>query len=90
MPKTKTIYQEEVDLFAKFGHPQSDDYLDYRGTIQIKDSGKLPVLMEMKFDGLFPSYAPMPPETHVFRAKNLIDLFLKLTRWFRKYGYELK
>ena len=32
----------------------------------------------------------MPPETQVFRAKDLIDLFLKLNRWFRKYGYEIK
>jgi len=42
------------------------------------------------FDGMHPSFAPMPPEEHTIRAKDIIDLFLKLKRWFGKYGYELK
>jgi len=32
----------------------------------------------------------MPPEEHVFRTKDIIDLFIKIKRWFRKYGYEIK
>jgi hypothetical protein len=54
------------------------------------DFGKQPITMRMKFDGLVPSFAPMPPEEYVFKAKDLIDLLLKINRWFRKYGYEIK
>ena len=70
--------------------PQSDDYLEYQTLIQIKDSGKQPVTMKFKFTGLPPSFAPMPPEKHVLKAKDLPELFLKLNRWVSKYGYEFK
>lgn len=90
MAKSNILYQEKADIYAKYYHPGSGDFLEYKATIQIKDSGKLPVVMKMKFDGIEPSFAPMPPEDHVFKAKDLIDLFLKLNRWFNKYGYKIK
>ncbi|MEJ2588842.1 MAG: hypothetical protein P8165_14960 [Deltaproteobacteria bacterium] len=90
MTKPKVLYREKVNIYAEYYHRGSDDFLEYSATIQIKDLGKQPIIMKMKFDGLFPSFAPMPPEEHVFRAKDLIDLFLKIKRWFRKYGYEIK
>ncbi len=90
MPKAKTIHREQVDLFAKYYRPGSDVYLEYKATIQIKDSGKLPITMTMKFDGIEPSFAPMPPEAHIFKAKDIIDLFLKIKRWFKKYGYDIR
>jgi hypothetical protein len=84
------IYQEKVEIYAKYYRPRSGDFLEYNATIQIKDSGKLPVIMKMKFDGMEPSFAPMPPKEYVFKAKDIIDLFIKINRWFRKYGYEIK
>lgn len=90
MTKAKLIYQENVEVYAKYYRSASDDILDYKATIQIKDSGKLPVIMKIKFDGIEPSFAPMPPDEHTFKAKNIIDLFLKIDKWFKKYGYELK
>ena len=90
MTKSKIIYQENPVIFAKYHHPQSDDWLEYRSTIQIKNIGKTPVVMKMKFDGIPPAYAAMPPNDHTFKAENIIDLYLKLKRWFWKYGYEIK
>ena len=90
MTKSKILYRDKVNIYAKYYHPGSDDFLEYDASIQIKDSGKQPIIMEMKFDGLVPSFAPMPPEKHVFKAKDIIDLFLRINRWFRKYGYEIK
>ena len=90
MAKSEVLYREEVNIYAKYYHPDSDDFLEYNATIQIKDIGKQPITMIMKFDGLVPSFAPMPPEEHVFKAKDLIDLLLKINRWFKKYGYEMK
>ena len=72
MKKTSTIYEEKRILTAKFYHPKSEDYLDYISTIRIKDSGKNPVEMVLKFDGIPPYAAPMPPEEHIMnlvRAK---------------------
>ena len=90
MTKAKLIYQENVVINSKYYRLESDDFLEYKATIQIKDSGKLPVIMKMKFNGFKPSFAPMPPDEHLFQAKNLIELFLKIDKWFKKYGYELK
>jgi hypothetical protein len=90
MAKANKIYQENTEIYAKYYQRGSDDFLEYKAIIQIKDSGKLPIVMEIKFDGMEPSFAPMPPEEHVFRAKDLIDLFLKINRWFNKYGYLIK
>ena len=90
MPKTNIIYQENADIYAKYYQRGSGDFLKYKATIQIKKSVKLPVAMKIKFDGIEPSFAPMPPEEHMFKAKDLIDLFLKINRWFNKYGYIMK
>ena len=89
MTKARIIYEEESVLIAKYYHPKSDDYLDYRTKIVIKDSGKTPIHMNLTFDGIFPFAAPMPPKEHIIRAKSILDLTVKINRWLKKYGYEL-
>lgn len=90
MKKASIIYEEETILTAKYYLPKSDDYLDYKSTIRIKDSGKTPVEMILKFDGIYPFAAPMPPEDHKIKAPTILDLYAKVNRWFKKYGYEIK
>lgn len=90
MPKPNILYKEQSIVQAKHYHHQSDDWLEYQSNIQIKDSGKQPVTLELKFDGIYPSFAPMPPEEHTIKAKDIVDLYLKLGRWFGKFGYEIK
>lgn len=29
----------------------------------------------------------MPPEEHTIKAPAILDLYSKLTKWFKKYGY---
>jgi len=89
MAKSNLIYEDRPEVFAKYYHPQSDEFLEYESIIQIKDMGKQPVSIHLKFTGLPPSFAPMPPDQHTIKAKDIIDLYLKLKRWFGKYGYEL-
>ena len=89
MAKAKILYEENSLLIAKYYHPKSDDYLDYKTKIIIKDSGKTPIQMKFKFDGIPPGFAPMPPEEHTIKASNIIELNLKIKRWLKKYGYEL-
>ncbi|ETR68669.1 MAG: hypothetical protein OMM_10287 [Candidatus Magnetoglobus multicellularis str. Araruama] len=90
MKKASIIYEEKRILAAKFNHPQSDDYLHYESTIRIKDSGKTPVEMILKFDGTYPYSAPMPPEEHKIKAPAILDLFSKVDRWFKKHGYVIQ
>ncbi len=88
MAKVNILYEENVLLVAKFNHPKSDDYLDYKAKIVIKDTGKTPIQMTLKFDGIPPGFAPMPPEDHTIKAGNVLELGLKTTRWLEKYGYK--
>jgi hypothetical protein len=37
-----------------------------------------------------PYTAPMPLEVHVIKAAAIIDLYSKLTRWFKKSGYNIR
>jgi len=90
MKEKSIIFEETRVLTAKYCHPKSDDYLHYISKIQIKNSGKNPVEMMLKFDGIPPFAAPMPPKEHTIKAPAILDLCLKVIKWFGKYGYELK
>jgi hypothetical protein len=90
MKKSKIIYEEKSVLTARYHHPKSDDYLDYVYTIKIKNSGKNPIEMVLKFDGIPPFVGIMPPEEYTIKAASILDLYSKIIRWFKKYGYILK
>lgn len=89
-PVPTIIYEEHWILVVWFYHPKSDDYLNYNTTIRIMDSDKNPVEISLKFTGTPPYAAPMPPEEHVIKAASIIDLYSKLTKWFKKYGYDIR
>ena len=89
MGKAKVIYKEESVLFARYFHPKSEDFLEYKAKIAITGSGKTPIQMDLKFDGILPSVAPMPPREYSIKAKSILDLSVKVKRWLKKYGYEL-
>jgi len=89
MKKAKVIYEEKSILTAKYYHPKSDDYLEYISNIKIKDSGKNPIEMVVKFDGMLPFVGIMPPKEHTFNAPSILELHRKIVRWLKKYGYIL-
>jgi hypothetical protein len=89
MKRAKVIYEEKGILTAKYHHPKSDDFLEYVFFIKIKDSGKNPIEMVLKFDGILPFVGIMPPKEHTFRAPSILELHLKIMRWLKKYGYIL-
>ncbi len=42
----------------------------------------------LKFIGSPPFIAPMSPEEHTIRVPSILQLYIKLQRWFKKkYGY---
>ena len=87
--KTKIKHEEKSILVAKFNHPQSDDFLDYKAHIVIKNSGKTPVQLKLNFDGIIPFNPIMPAKEHIIKAESILDLCLKIQRWLNKYGYKL-
>jgi hypothetical protein len=89
MIKSTIIYEDKPTIYAKFNHPQSQDYIEYKSIIQITASGKQPITIQLEFTGT-PSYAPMPPYKHVIKASNLIELYVKLERWFGKFGFTIR
>lgn len=89
MKRAKIIYEEKSILTAKYHHPKSDDYLNYISIIRIKDSGKNPIEMVVKFDGILPFVGTMPPKEHTFKAPSILEMHMKIVRWLRKYGYIL-
>lgn len=88
-PIPNIIYEETRVITVKFYHPKSDDYLNYIAIIRIMDSGKNPVEISLKFTGIRPYAAPMPPEEHVIKAPAIIDLYSKIMKWFKKFGYDI-
>lgn len=90
MKKAQILFTDEDTLIAKYCHPKSNEYLHYNSKITINSSGKMPIEMEIKFDGIYPFIAPMPPEEYTFKATSIIDLHAKYVKWFRKYGYIFK
>jgi len=89
MTKSKIIYEDRPTVYAKFNHPQSDDYIEYDSIIQIKDTGKQPITIQLELTGI-PSFAPMPPDKHIIKASNLIELYVKLERWLGKFGFTIR
>jgi len=89
MKRAKVIYEEKGILTARYYYSKSDDFLDYISIIKIKDSGKNPIEMVVKFDGILPFVGIMPPKEHTFKAPSILELHLKIVRWLKKYGYIL-
>ncbi len=89
MEKSKIIYEDRPTVYVKFNHPQSQDFIAYKSIIQIKDSGKQPITIQLEFTGI-PAFAPMPPAKHIIKASNLIELYVKLDKWFGKFGYVIR
>ncbi|MBM4056501.1 MAG: hypothetical protein FJ264_17915 [Planctomycetes bacterium] len=89
MKKSLIIYEEETQLYARFDHPKCREGLSYQAKMRIMDTGKLPVELTLTFNGIYPYGAPMPPEEHEIKATLIMDLYSKVLRWFRKYGYEV-
>jgi hypothetical protein len=87
MTKSQILYEEKGELYLRFS--RAPEILDYETRIIIKDKGKKPVTVELEFSGIEPLAAPMPPHHHKIVGESVTDLFAKMYRWARKYGYSV-
>lgn len=84
MKKALIIYEEKTQLYARFDHPKCRESLSYQAKMRIMDNSKLPIELTLTFNGIYPYGLPMPPEEHEIKATSIMDLYLKVLRWFRK------
>lgn len=72
MSSSRVIYQEKGELIARFIYPKCKEFLYYDFTLSIMDSGKKPVELVLKFNGIYPDMAPMPPKETASRLRRLL------------------
>ena len=87
MAQNKIVYEEKKEIY--FRYYQTPDVLEYESRLIIKEKGKQPVSIELIFSGIEPLAAPIPPRNHIISGESIADLFTKICRWARKYGYSV-
>ena len=81
----RVLYESVEHIEAVF--PRSRERITYRGLLQVLDSGASPVRMELTFVPPHPFCCNMP-ENHSIRGKSVTVVYVKLTRFLRKIGFE--
>ncbi len=84
--KPNNIYQSEEAIYGF--SPRSKESIEYSATITIKDSGKKPVSINMKFRPPHPYLFNMPLE-HKVEAENLTQAYAKVAKFLKKFGFDL-
>jgi hypothetical protein len=80
------ILQKSVEnIDAVF--PRSKERIAYRGRLQVLDSGASPVRLELNLMPSHPFCRNMP-ESHSIRGKSGTEVYVKLTRFLRRGGFE--
>ena len=67
--------------------PRSKEWITYRGRLQVLDSGSAPVRLELSFVPPHPFCCNMP-EHHSIKGKSVTEVYVKLTRFLRRSGFE--
>jgi len=79
------LYESVENIEAVF--PRSRERIAYRGLLRVLDSGVSPVRLELKFVPPHPFICNMP-ESHSIRGKSVTEVYVKLTRFLRRAGFE--
>ena len=86
MAKAKIIFKSKEEIYGYF--PAGKELINYRGVLTVKDSGKAPVSLVMKFVPPHPFVFEMP-EKHSIKAETITDVYAKVVKFFKKYSVEL-
>jgi len=87
MPKYKVIYESEERIF---GHlVEARDWIEYKSKLIVKDGGKNPVSIKMKFVPPHP-FAFNMPEEHSITAENITEAYCKVVKYFDKFGIKFR
>jgi hypothetical protein len=69
--------------------PKANDWVEYSGTLKIKDGGKLPITLDMQFNPPHPFSVNMPMQ-HSIEAESISSLYGKVIKFLAKYGVEFR
>ena len=79
------LFESVENIEAVF--PRGKERITYRGRLQVLDSGASPVRLELSFVPPHPFVCNMP-ESHSIRGKSVTEVYVKLTRFLRRSGFE--
>ena len=79
------LYESIENIEAVF--PRSRERIAYEGRLPVLDSGASPVRLELKFVPPYPFISTVP-ESHSIRGKSVTEVYVKLTRFLRRGGFE--
>lgn len=87
MPKYNTIFESNETIYGIV--PKANDWVEYSCILKVKDGGKLPVSLEMKFIPPHPFAFNMPLEKTI-KAESISDAYWKVIKFLSKNGIEFK
>ena len=80
-----SILHESIEFIEAF-YPRSREWVAYRGRLQILDSKTNPVRLDLIFVPPHPFCCNML-EQHSIKGKSVTEVYVKLTKFFRKSGF---
>lgn len=80
------VLHESVEIIEAV-FPRGKERINYRGLLKVLDSGASPVRLELSFVPPHPFLCNMP-ESHSIRGTSVTEVYVKLTRFLRKNGFE--
>ena len=87
MAKKKIIFESVESVYGR--HLRSKEWVEYKTVIKIRDSGKQPISIDLEFVGIQPFAFEMPPHKSI-RAESITRAFVKLAKFLKGYGIEMK
>ncbi len=87
MPRYNVIFESKESIHGVV--PRANDWVEYSCILTVKDGGKMPISLDMKFIPPHPFLVNMPLE-HSLKAESISDLYWKVVKFFTKYGVEFR
>ena len=87
MPRYNVIFESKEEIYGVV--PRANDWVHYESILKIKDGGKTPVSLEMSFIPPHP-FAFNMPEYHYIKAESITGVYVKVVKFFNKFGIEFK
>ena len=85
MPRYKVIFESKECIQGVV--PRANDWVEYSSILQVKDGGKTPVSLDMKFVPPHPFSVNMPLE-HTIKAESISCVYGKVIKFLSKHGVE--
>jgi hypothetical protein len=87
MPRYNVIFESRETVLGMV--PRAGDWVEYSCILKVRDGGKFPVSLDMKFVPPHPFSVEMPLE-HSIKGESISGLYAKVVRFLAKYGVEFR